>query len=106
MTTYQKNKDCRWFQAHPQAASAIAHSHPQAAALPSEFPHQAVSALPKTAQLEEIVRELVALFTEEIRATLLNSLSVAALTLSSKTNLNDLATSAILKNGTDLGINY
>ena len=47
MSTYQKNKDCRWLQVHPQAASAIAHSHPQAAALPSEYPHQAASALPE-----------------------------------------------------------
>ena len=47
-----------------------------------------------------MVREDVALLPEDARVTLLDASSVAALSLSSKTILNDLATSVILKNET------
>ena len=72
----------------------------------TEFPRQADSKFSPKAdseglpELQEMVREHVALLPEDARATLLDASSVAALPLSSKTILNDLATSVILKNRT------
>ena len=67
---------------------------PQAAALPP-----AVFTAAAQKNLEEIVREHVALLPEDIRATLLNASNVAALPFNSKNVINDLATNTLLKNG-------